>query len=121
MPNPKPARGIYRCRSGIKPIACFSTLTRTRYSSVYPGDKIQHSQFPKETNDSYGPPAAGACPIEDGTLGSQGCPTDLCMLAHLHSPQVYSTSFSSPKIYFKLSSSHLSTQLQTALAAPRQR
>lgn len=69
MPNPKPARGIYRCRSGTKPIACFSTLSRTRYSSVDPGNKIQQSQFPSETNYSYGPPAAGVCPIEDGTLG----------------------------------------------------
>lgn len=41
---------------------------------------------PSETNYSYGPPAAGACPMDDGTLGSQGCPTNLCMLTHLHSP-----------------------------------
>lgn len=62
------------------------------------------------------------CPMEDGTLGSQGCLTDLsCMLSHLHSPQVDYTSFSSPKIYFKLSSPHLSTQLQTDVAAARQR
>lgn len=44
--NTKPARGIYRCRSCIKPIACFSTLERIRYNSVFPGNKIQHSQPP---------------------------------------------------------------------------
>lgn len=123
MPNTKPARGIYRCRSCIKPIACFSTLTRTRYSSVFSGDKIQHSQLPSETNNSYCLPAAGACPMEDGTLRSQGCPTDLCMLASTFpfTPGLlHFSSFYSPKIYFKLSSPHLSTQLHTALAAARQ-
>lgn len=98
--------------SGVKPIACFSTLTRPRYSSEYPGDKIQHSQLPSDTNDSCAPPAAAACPIEDGSLESQGCPTDWCMLEHLHSPQLYSTRFPSARMYFKPSSSHLSTQAE---------
>lgn len=71
MPNPKTARGIYRCRRGTKPVACFSTLTRTRYSSVYPGDKIQHSQFPNETNYSYGSPASRAAPWKMGHWGAK--------------------------------------------------
>lgn len=78
------------------------------------------AQHPEKTDDSYDL-AAGACPIEDGTLGSQGCPTDSCMPALLCSPRVYSTGFSSPPIYFKLTSSHPSTQLQTAPVARKQR
>lgn len=41
MPNPKPARGAYRFRRGVKSLVCFSALTCIRHSSAYPGDKAQ--------------------------------------------------------------------------------